>query len=93
MRNSVIRLPKMAWFALLIAVLAVFGGIFAMLESERKATEIEIAQAKQQTAALSQEYSDLQEELDFIKSDEGLELYARAYGMQMPDEIRYVPSN
>ena len=31
----------------------------------------------------------LEDELAFIKTDKGLELYARAEGMCMPGEVRY----
>ncbi|MBR4235987.1 MAG: septum formation initiator family protein [Clostridia bacterium] len=74
-----------AVFVIFVAFIALQIAISSSRASYQKNYELTQAQNR----ALEAEYYSLQRELEFVKSDKGIELYARAQGMQMPGETRY----
>ena len=72
---------------LLIAVMFFVANL--IISNVSKSTRAEIASVNEQNAELEAQLQDLYDELAFIKTDEGIELYARANGMCMPGEVHY----
>ncbi len=77
------------YFIILALIAVAFFAIDAVISSANKSTRAEIAKVAAENDALEAELRDLQDELAFIKTDEGIELYARAQGMCKPGEIHY----
>ena len=76
-----------AFFTIFIAVLFFIAN--AIISSAGKNTRKEIVRVAQQNYELELQLHELEDELAFIKTDEGIELYARAQGMSMPGETLY----
>ena len=74
-------------FTFIIAVLFFIAN--AIISSAGNNTRKEIIRVTQENYALELKLHDLEDELAFIKTDEGIELYARAQGMSMPGETHY----
>lgn len=81
---------KIRTYAVILLGIALVLVVFTAVNSSRCSTmEEKIRTANLDNLALESEYEQLTAELKFIKSKEGIELYARALGMQMPGETRY----
>ncbi len=74
-------------FTVIIAILFVI--VNSVISNAGDDTRAEIARVNEQNLALERELRDLEDELAFIKTDEGIELYARAQGMTKPGESHY----
>ena len=77
------------WGLVMLSILAMFLIAHAVIGSVTDSTRAEISRIAAENAALENELMALEDELAFIKTDKGLELYARAEGMCMPGEVRY----
>ncbi len=72
-----------------LCVVVVFVVANLIISSAGKNTHREIQRVAQENALLEMQLRELEDELAFIKTDEGIELYARAQGMSMPGETHY----
>ena len=72
-----------------LAVIVLFVVANIIITNTGKNTRREIQQISEQNALLEAQLRSLEDELAFIKTDEGIELYARAQGMSMPGETHY----
>ena len=89
MFNKLRHLSKKKYISFFVVVIVLFAVWECIISSKSKSAEKEIARVARENAALEQQLHDLQDELAFIRTDEGLELYARAQGMSMPGEVHY----
>lgn len=80
-----------AFLAIFFAIVVLFAVCEIKLNHETNAAEAEYAALKARNQELQDEYLELQEELNFVRSEEGIELYARSLGMQKAGETRYSP--
>ena len=74
-------------FTLIIAVL--FFVANAIISSSAKQTRAEISRVTAENFELEAQLHELEDELNYINTLEGLETYAHAYGMSMPGEVHY----
>ena len=86
-QKSQFRNKPLLYATLAVIVLFVVANI--IITSTGKNTRREIQQISEQNALLEAQLRSLEDELAFIKTDEGIELYARAQGMSMPGETHY----
>ncbi|MCR4620969.1 MAG: septum formation initiator family protein [Clostridiales bacterium] len=89
-RKQHIRVSKGGYALVALLILAFAVGIFCF-NARITSTRARIKQVSQDNAALQKQLDDLESELAFVKTPEGIELYARAQGMSMPGETRYTP--
>lgn len=87
LKKSQLKNRYLFYAALIVIVLFVVGNI--IITGTGKNTRREIQLVAQQNAQLEAQLRALEDELAFIKTDEGIELYARAQGMSMPGETHY----
>lgn len=81
------------WVLLFLAFLLVFTPLYLILDNrsfQLKAQEEALLAQKQ---ALSERVLSLKSDLDYARSDAGIEQYARAEGMILPGEIKYTTSS
>jgi len=64
--------------------------IHAELEGDRKIYQEQLDANIAQRDQLKQQVMDMQAELEYLKTEQGIEQYARAAGMVMPGEIQFV---
>lgn len=83
------RVGKNALIGILAGLIVVFLGILFVQGRRCDAVEEEIKNAKLARIQLEADCDKLSADLEFIKTDEGIELYARSQGMQMPGETLY----
>lgn len=78
------------WLILMATFLAVFTPLYVILDARsddmQRAQEALIARRD----ALSAQMYSLSEQLDYVRSDRGIEQLARANGMIMPGETQYI---
>lgn len=87
-RGPIIVHPRF-WLLLMALFLIVFTPLYLILDQEG-ARLVEKRQALiEQRDELSQELQQLQSDLNYIRTEQGIEQYAREAGMIMPGEIRY----
>lgn len=91
MRKKAKKPTFAAYLCIFVAIVAIFSILEHGLNRKTSAAEAEYAALKARNEELQQEYLELQEELNFVRSEEGIELYARAHGMQKAGETRYSP--
>ncbi len=85
-----IRVSKGGYVIVCLLIAAFVVGIICF-NVRIDSTRARIRQVSQENAALHTQLDGLESELAFIKTPEGIELYARAQGMSMPGETRYTP--
>ena len=85
-----IRVNKSGYVIVGLLIVALAIGIICF-NVRIDSTRARIKQVSQENAALQKQLDNLESELAFIKTPEGIELYARAQGMSMPGETRYTP--
>ena len=89
MKRKPFHLNSTTYIILIVAIVVLFFIADHIISSKNSRTRAEIARVSAENAELESELRDLQDELAFIKTDEGIELYARAQGMCKPGEIHY----
>ena len=91
-KNTLNATPRF-WVVLFIAFVLVFAPLYLISNNrgyQLKAQEAELLAQKQ---ALSERVLSLKSDLEYARSDAGIEQYARAEGMIMPGEIKYTTSS
>ena len=89
-KNRFVRfIAKNKIHAAVFIIFVAFIALQIVISSSRASYQKNYELTQAQNRALEAEYYSLQRELEFVKSDKGIELYARAQGMQMPGETRY----
>ena len=83
------QLNTRGYISIVIIVAAVFVVGLCIINSITSNTKSEIEDVQAANYELENQLKELQDELAFIKTDKGIELYARAQGMCMPGEVRY----
>ena len=83
------QLKVLSYIGIIVFIAVVFVVGLTVIDSITDETRAEIRNVQDQNTALENDLKDLQDELAFIKTDKGIELYARAQGMCMPGEVRY----
>lgn len=87
-RRPIIVHPRF-WLLLTCLFLLVFMPLFLILNQEGKRLEERKQLLTEQFNVRNAEFYQLQRDLQYIHSDQGIEQYAREIGMIMPGEIRY----
>lgn len=91
-KNTLNATPRF-WVVLFIAFVLVFTPLYLISNNrsnQLKAQEAELLAQKQE---LSERVLSLKSDLEYARSDAGIEQYARAEGMIMPGEIKYTTSS
>ena len=91
-KNTLNATPRF-WVVLFIAFVLVFAPLYLISNNrsnQLKAQEAELLAQKQE---LSERVLSLKSDLEYARSDAGIEQYARAEGMIMPGEIKYTTSS
>ena len=86
-----ITLSSRFWITILIVFCLVAYLICSTIDGAFEQRKAEYDRLAEQRDELRQELSLLQRELDYIRSDAGIERYARAIGMIKPGEVKYTP--
>ena len=89
MKTKPIHQKMKTYILLHAAIVILFVAADSIISSKSERVRSEINEIIEQNSLLEAELRDLQDELAFIKTDEGIELYARASGMSMPGEVHY----
>lgn len=87
-RGPIIVHPRF-WLLLMAVFLLVFTPLYVILDQEGQRLMEKRDELLEQREELSQQLQELQIELNYIRTDQGIEQYAREAGMVMPGEIRY----
>ena len=87
------HLRKGVYWALIIAIGVIFFSLEGYMSAQKKQVMARIEEVNQENVRLTEELQALESELAFVKTDEGIELYARAMGMRKPGETRYSAVN
>lgn len=82
-----------AWVFLLILFMAVFIPLYRILSDRSTQVKEQAAELLAQKQALSERVLSLKSDLDYARSDAGIEQYARAEGMIMPGEVKYTTAS
>lgn len=88
-KKNTLRLTPRFWLLLFLTFIIVFTPLYIISNrrsAQLKAQEAELLAQKQ---ALSERVLSLKSDLEYARSDAGIEQYARAEGMIMPGEIKY----
>ncbi len=91
-RRFHLRLTALASTLLIFMVAVAFIWINAAMDSRKADIQRRIEQLEVDNEKLSDELTRLNAELEFVATDEGIELYARAQGMGKKGETRYSPA-
>lgn len=84
-----IRLSAKTYFVILLVMFAIFSIFEISFTRRTKAANEELDALRIETAALTETLNEKEHELEFVKTPEGIELYARANGLQKKGETRY----
>lgn len=79
------------WLILLALFILVFSLLFNIINERCDELKQKNAELLQECAMLDNEVSELEAQLDYIKSPAGLERYARANGMIKEGETKFMP--
>lgn len=77
------------WVILLVVFLMVFMPLYRILDNRYQALVEKGAELVRVRDEYAQRVEDLKRELDYVRSDAGIERYARALGMIKDGEIKY----
>lgn len=77
------------WILLIVVFLTVFIPLYCILGNRLNDLEKTEARLMAEKASLDAQVTQLKADLDFARSEAGIERYARAQGMIMPGEIKY----
>ncbi len=80
-------------FILIILLAILFTPVYMHLNSKKAELQAELAEAQAKHDALRAQVQELNDKINHLKTDQGIEQYARAAGMIMPGEISYVAGN
>jgi len=89
MRERKIIVQPRFWLFLMIVFLLVFTPLYLMLDAEGQKLADRRAELTEQRESLNNELKELQSDLNYVRSEQGIEQYAREAGMVMPGEVRY----
>ncbi len=92
-KKKTYRVKPRFWVLLLLAFLAVFTPLYMILNNRSAQLKAQEAELLAQKQALSERVFSLKSDLEYARSDAGIEQYARAEGMIMPGEIKYTTSS
>lgn len=77
------------WIVLIAVFLMIFTPLYCILGNRLQELQQTEARLTAEKASLDAQVAQLKEELDFVRSEAGVERYARAQGMVMPGETKY----
>ena len=89
MRERKIIVQPRFWVFLMAVFLLVFTPLYLMLDAEGQKLMERREDLTAQRDALKEELKELQSNLNYVRTDQGIEQFAREAGMIMPGEIRY----
>ncbi len=81
------------WVFLLVLFMLVFVPLYLILNNRSTQLEVQAAELLAQKQVLSERVLSLKSDLEYARSDAGIEQYARAEGMIMPGEIKYTTAS
>lgn len=87
---SRIRVKPRFWVFLMALFLIVFTPLYIILDSHSHRLAETYAQLSATRDQLKAQADGLRADLMYLKSERGVEQYARAHGMIMPGEVQYV---
>lgn len=91
--RKILYVETRAWVFLLILFMAIFIPLYHMLNNRSNQVKEQVAELLAQKQALSERVLSLKSDLEYARSDAGIEQYARAEGMIMPGEIKYTTAS
>lgn len=84
-----IRLSTGHYIVLMVLFLAVWLFVDRALDKNCRLYSEQARAIAADNRGLKQEYNELKDELEFVRSEEGIRLYAYSYGYQKEGEVRY----
>lgn len=81
--------PKLL-VSLMVVFVVIFSALYFVLDAEAKVKQAQLEALQMEKAAYREELRALQNEIEYVQSPQGIEQYARAKGMIMPDEVQFV---
>ena len=88
------RMPARFWLYMIVATLLVFSISFCVLQHRYNLNSRQYAELEARHTELYLKLMDLQDEVDYVKTDAYIERAARDdLGLIMPGEVRYVSGN
>ncbi len=85
-----IRVKPRFWIILMLLFLIVFTPLFIILDSHsERLSQTQAEYAKIQSELYARE-SELKQRIDYVRTAQGIEEFARSYGMVMDGEIQYI---
>lgn len=81
--------PKLL-VSLMVVFVLIFSALYFVLDAEAKVKQAQLEALQMEKAAYREELRALQNEIEYVQSPQGIEQYARAKGMIMPDEVQFV---
>lgn len=92
-KKNTMRVKPRFWIILFLAFMLVFTPLYII--SNRRSAQLKAQEAElfAQKQALSERVLSLKSDLEYARSDAGIEQYARAEGMIMPGEIKYTTAS
>ncbi len=81
--------PKLL-VSLMVVFVVIFSALYFVLDAEAKVKQAQLEALQMEKEAYREELRALQNEIEYVQSPQGIEQYARAKGMIMPDEVQFV---
>ncbi len=76
--------------SLMVIFVIIFSALYFVLDAEAKVKEAQLEALQAEKEAYREQLRNLQSDIDYVQSPQGIEQYARAKGMIMPGETQYV---
>ncbi|MBQ3079222.1 MAG: septum formation initiator family protein [Clostridia bacterium] len=89
-KSNKISVRPRFWLILMMLILVLSMPLYIKLHNQQKKLNDAYAEQVAYRDQLKEQVLDLQKDISYLKSEEGIERYARAAGMVMPGEIQFV---